>query len=138
MMNAIYPRALQFITMESQETSKAEKQIDRLDRLSSSGHGTSLKYAKEITCYTSKFSNNILFIGMELCILGLRSFSPERKKMCSEKLNKAKVIGCCFASSWFYSTSGAALDRCQKAEMCVCKSSDCTSWLPFCPLGFRI
>lgn len=101
MMNSIYPRALQFITMESQETSKVEKQIDRLDRLSSSGHGASLKYAKEITCYTFKFSNNILFIGMELCILRLRFFSPERKKLCSEKLNKVKVRGCCFASFWF-------------------------------------
>lgn len=80
MMNAIYHRALQFITMESQETSKAEKQIDRLDRLSSSGHGTSLKYAKEITCCMSKFSNNILLIGMELWFSGARVLFPRKEK----------------------------------------------------------
>lgn len=58
MMNTIYHRALQFITVVSQETIKAEEQIDRLDRLSSLGHATSLKNATEIACYKSKFSNS--------------------------------------------------------------------------------
>lgn len=34
-------------------------------------------------------------------------FSPKRKKVCySEELNRAKTIGCCFASFCFYSAFG--------------------------------
>lgn len=73
-------RALQFITMVSQEASKAEKQIDRLDRLSSFGHGTSSKYAKEIACYKSKFSNSILLIGIERWLSGAGVLFPRKEK----------------------------------------------------------
>lgn len=94
MMNAIYHRALQFITMESQETSKTEKQIDRLDRLRFSVHGTALKYAKEITCCMFRFSNSILLMEQScnraMCFQVWGPF-PQKRKRCVILKNEKKL-----------------------------------------------
>lgn len=62
-------------------------------------------------------------------------FTLKRKKVCySEEWNRAKTIGCCFASFCFYST----LVMCQEVGICMCKSSACTSQLPLCLLSFQV